>query len=122
MGWVVKATLRPLSSLERPSTHCVGVWVGPRAGLEMYGKSRPPLGFDPWTVQPVASLYTDGATQALPIIRTLYIYVSKGVRIRSYFRSRNTKICRTLYETVGVTGTRTRAEEADALPSILASL
>jgi hypothetical protein len=26
---------------ERPSTHCTGGWVGPRAGLDWCGKSRP---------------------------------------------------------------------------------
>ena len=26
---------------ERPSTHCTGSWVGPRAGLDRCGKSRP---------------------------------------------------------------------------------
>jgi hypothetical protein len=26
---------------ERPGTYCAGVWVGPRAGLDMCGKSRP---------------------------------------------------------------------------------
>jgi hypothetical protein len=42
----------------RPGTHCTGGWVGPRAGLDRCGKSRPPPGFDPRTVQPVAqSLY-----------------------------------------------------------------
>jgi hypothetical protein len=34
MGWVVKATLRPLYTRERPGTHCIGGWVGRRAGLE----------------------------------------------------------------------------------------
>jgi len=32
--------------------------VGPRAGLDRYGKSRLPPGFDPETIQPVASCYT----------------------------------------------------------------
>jgi len=32
--------------------------VGPRDGLDRCGKSRPPPGFDPRTVQPVASRYT----------------------------------------------------------------
>ena len=32
--------------------------MGPRAGLDGCGR-RPPLGFDPRTVQPVASRYTD---------------------------------------------------------------
>ena len=27
---------------ERPGTHCTGSWVGPRAGLDRCGKSRPP--------------------------------------------------------------------------------
>ena len=48
---------------ERPETHCTGGWVGPRAGLDRCGKSRPPPGFDPWTVQPVASRYTDYVTR-----------------------------------------------------------
>jgi len=26
---------------KRPSTHCIGGWVGPRAGLDGCGKSRP---------------------------------------------------------------------------------
>jgi len=34
-------TLRPLYLLERPGTHCVGVWEGSRAGLDGRGKSRP---------------------------------------------------------------------------------
>jgi hypothetical protein len=44
---------------KRPGTHCIGGWVGPRAGLDRCGKFRPPPGFDPPTVQPVASRYTD---------------------------------------------------------------
>ena len=47
---------------ERPATHCTGDWVGPRAGLDRCGKSHPPPGFDPRTVQPVVSRYTDSAT------------------------------------------------------------
>jgi len=33
--------------------------VGPRAGLDRFGKSRSLPGFDPRTVQPVASRYAD---------------------------------------------------------------
>jgi len=40
-------------------TRCTEGWVGLRAGLDWYGKSRPPPGFDPRTVKPVASRYTD---------------------------------------------------------------
>jgi len=43
---------------ERPNTHCIGGWVGPRAGLDRCGKSRP-TGIRSRTVQPVASRYTD---------------------------------------------------------------
>ena len=49
----------PLYSRERPGTHFTGGWVGPRAGLDTCEKDRPPPGFDPRTVQPVASRYTD---------------------------------------------------------------
>ena len=46
---------------KRPGIRCIGGWVGPRAGLDGCGKSRPPPSpeFDPRTVQPVASRYTD---------------------------------------------------------------
>ena len=49
---------------ERPGTHCTGGWVGPRAGLDRCGKSRPPPGFDAQTVQSVASRYTDYASRS----------------------------------------------------------
>jgi len=61
---MVNATPRPLYPWERPCTHCIGGWVGPRAGLDGYGKSRPTQGFDPRTVQPVPSRYTDRAIPA----------------------------------------------------------
>ena len=39
--------------------------MGNTAGLDGYAKSRPPpTGFETWTVQPAASLYTDWATLA----------------------------------------------------------
>ena len=50
---------------KRPGIHCVGGWVGRRAGLDGCGKSRPPPGFDLRTVQSVASRYTDWAIPAL---------------------------------------------------------
>ena len=39
--WVVNATPRPLYPRERPCTHCVGGWVGPRSGLDACGKISP---------------------------------------------------------------------------------
>ena len=40
--------------------------MGPRTDLDGCGKLSPPPGFDPRTVQPVASRYTDRAIQTLP--------------------------------------------------------
>jgi hypothetical protein len=45
MGWVVNATHRPLYTRDRPGTHCTRGWVGPRAGLDVWGKSRLRTGF-----------------------------------------------------------------------------
>ena len=40
--WGVSVTPRPaLYPRGRPGTHCTGGWVGPRAGLDRCGKSRP---------------------------------------------------------------------------------
>ena len=50
---------RAVLSSERPGTHFIGGWVGPRTGLDGCGKSRPPPGFDPRTVQFIANRYTD---------------------------------------------------------------
>jgi hypothetical protein len=43
-GWVVSTTPRPLYPREIPSTYRTGGWVGPRAGLDVCEKSRPPPG------------------------------------------------------------------------------
>jgi len=40
-GWVVNAMPWSLYPWDRPGTHCIGGWVGPRAGLDGCGKSRP---------------------------------------------------------------------------------
>ena len=42
MRWVSNATPRPLYPWERLSTHCIGGWVGPRAGLDGCWKFSPP--------------------------------------------------------------------------------
>jgi hypothetical protein len=39
-GWVVYATPWPLYPRERPDTHCIGGWMGLRAGLDRSGKCR----------------------------------------------------------------------------------
>ena len=47
--------------------------MGLRAGLDGCGKSRPPPGFDPRTVQPAASRYTDYVMPASIIIIIIII-------------------------------------------------
>jgi hypothetical protein len=59
MGWVVNLTHRPLYPRGRLGTHCIGGWMGRRAGLDGCGKSRPSPGLDPWTVQSIEIYYTD---------------------------------------------------------------
>jgi hypothetical protein len=67
---------------ERPCIHCTGGWVGPRVGLDSCGKFHPPLGFDPRTVQPVTSLYTDYATR--PTSASAYVVkMTKGGKVWS---------------------------------------
>jgi len=51
---------------KRPGTHCIGGWVGPRAGLDGGGKSRLYLGSIPGPSSPVASRYTDWSIPAHP--------------------------------------------------------
>ena len=61
-------TPRPLYTWVRPSTHSIRGWEGLMAGADGCGKSRPPSGFDPRTVQPAASSYTDWNTPAHPLM------------------------------------------------------
>ena len=61
---MVNATPRSLYPRERTGIHRIGGWVGPRAGLDGCGKSRPPPGFLPQTVYSVVSRYTDWAIPA----------------------------------------------------------
>ena len=39
-SWVVNVVPQPLYPQEKPSTHCIGGWVDPGAGLDRCGKSR----------------------------------------------------------------------------------
>ena len=61
MGWVggQRHALAALPPLERPGTHCIGGWVGPRAGLDRCGKISSPPGFDFRIVKPVANHYAN---------------------------------------------------------------
>jgi len=53
---------------ERPGTHRTG---GFGAGLERHEKISPPLGFNPWTIQPVASHYIDFDILAAILVNTV---------------------------------------------------
>ena len=70
MGWVVNAIPRQLYPRERPDNRCIGGRVSPRASLDGRGISRPPAGFNPRTVHPVVSRYTDYAIPAHPHTHT----------------------------------------------------
>ena len=59
-GWRSKPSSLPLYPWEYPCTHCRGGWVNPREGLDGCERSFLPR-FDPRTVKPVASRYTDCA-------------------------------------------------------------
>ena len=101
MGWVVRATPRPLYPLGITYTHCTGGRVGARTGLDVRRSSCPDPGFDHRTVQPVASRCTVWTTHrfiewrpkmngeaALRITRLLLctvIYVKKYVFDRLVF-------------------------------------
>ena len=79
MGWVV-VTPRPLYLREWPGTHCIGGWVGPRAGLDGCEKSRHTPRFDPRTVRHVSYLCTD---RAIPVhIRTVGGYSNEEMKER----------------------------------------
>ena len=58
------------------STHYAGGSVGPRAGMDGRGEKKifPPPGFEPRTVQAVASRYTDWANSPLPYIPLVWHY------------------------------------------------
>ena len=61
---------------EGPGSHCIGGWVGLRAGLDENGKYRPPPGFDPRTVHLVARRYTN---YAIPAHSTKYHVFKYGI-------------------------------------------
>ena len=70
---MANATPRPLYPGERPGTHCMGGWVGHRAGLR---KISPPTGFDSRTVQPVASRWAISALSECTQLNWVYVPVT----------------------------------------------
>jgi hypothetical protein len=67
---------------ERPGTHCAGGWVGPRGWSGQVRKISPPPGFDPRTIQPVASRYTDYGTRPLIIGKWKWLFMN-GCKYKS---------------------------------------
>jgi hypothetical protein len=66
---------------KRPGSHCTRGCLGPRIGLHGPGKSLPPPGFNPWTVQPVASRYTDWAIPRIKRSQSLLALNWDGYRL-----------------------------------------
>ena len=78
-GWSTPPSGR-FTPQERPNTHCIGGGLGPRARLDSCRKSRPPPGFDPRIVEPVAGCYTDWA---IPAWKSLIIQLQINIVIVS---------------------------------------
>ena len=70
---VVNATPLLLYSQERPSTHCIRGWMGPKAGLDGCGKSPESVS---QTVQPLVSRYTNRAALQVRRLRVRFPLVS----------------------------------------------
>ena len=67
--------------------------MGFRTGLDWCGKSRPPLGFDPRTVQPVGSRYTDYATAGVVSVNiNAFRNANPRCQIEIYFRFSETSV------------------------------
>jgi len=64
MGWVVNVTPRPLYAPGKTRYALYRRLGGPQSRSGHVRKTRPPLGFDPRTAQPVASRCTDLAIPA----------------------------------------------------------
>jgi hypothetical protein len=103
-------------STARPGSFAIGErdpvagWVGPKAGLDPYGKSCQ-LGFDTRTAQQVASSYTDWDT---PARNTVILYV-KMSSVQWLVSSISTKI-------VGPVTNRTASKSPSSLQRLLVHL
>ena len=63
---------------KRPCNHCIGGWVGPSAGLDGRGKSRPPTGIrSPERPAPSESLYRLSYRGTHQHTNTFYKYIFK---------------------------------------------
>jgi len=72
---MVNAMPQPLHPRDRPGTHCIGGWVGPRASPDVCGKSCPPPGKDRGNDKPNSDFY--GCSKINNIQTTAQINISK---------------------------------------------
>jgi hypothetical protein len=90
-GW---STPRPgcfISGGKKAGTHYTGRWMGLSSGLDVYGKSRPPLGFDPRKVQPIASRWSNCA---IPVHKGTRCTKTKPCQTSSIvYNSQNEEFC-----------------------------
>ena len=70
---MVNATPGPLYPRERPGAHFIGGNCGPQSRSGRLWKISPPTGFDPLTVHPVVSRYTNYAITALCMCVLIYL-------------------------------------------------
>ena len=68
---------RLLYPRERPGTYLIGHWVGPTTGLDGCGKSCPPFGFDPRTVQQIRTSLKDVSELVHPPL------ISRALEVKS---------------------------------------
>jgi hypothetical protein len=81
---------RPLYHREKPGTHCIGGWVGPRAGLDGCGKSRPTRIRYPDGPACSKSLYTLSYPGHEPLwAQHIIIFSNFEVSLPSFLLSRN---------------------------------
>jgi hypothetical protein len=102
MGWTVNATPRPLYPRDRPAVHCIGGRVGPRAGLNGCGKSRPIGIRSPDRPARSESLYRLSYPGPLIYYQTLlsftaificrYCRLASGTRVRGFKSGRSRRI------------------------------
>ena len=83
MGWVVNATTRPLYPRERPGTHCIGGWVGPRASLDSCGESE--VGCSDIIIIIISSSSSSSSSSSITREQNLLLWRRPG-SVRSSFR------------------------------------
>jgi len=92
MRWVVNARHRPLYPRERLGAYFIGGLVGLCGCVR---KISPPPGFDPWTIHPLTSRYTDWA-----ILNHLFIWEANknwSCKLETTVAMYNTHIIATLW-------------------------